>query len=868
MLCELRGQQIGQALPIGLVLIAFSVFVGITLFNTAQVSTEKLRVTNASDAAAYSGLLWQARAMNFQSYTNRAMVANQVSIAQAVTLRSWSRYAEMSTVNVNRVLGGLPFVGAVTNAMEAAVATTAPLINGFADALLVNADKVNGALSVSQDMMFKTGFAASPEIIRKVATANDPDYRVESSFTLSGLVENQREWSAFTSSYGSDNAPAMQSRAQVIEDSRGSFTRRRDWDFLDFWFYTTPVTRHKLYRRGATELIYVEAESVEESGNVHAQRPEGRWEWKAKDSLSLQNRIWRPFRGTKRVEMPIGWAQSFANSGSGTNGSIEPCDPVEDSWSFDDGCPKWLGGNRSAEHLASIGVPSSFESNRSSSSIDMSSGYSGIREFRDLTGIPSQEKDPRLTLRVEVFAPAASVPTSDNTLQPGELLAAKLNYGKGEIAAVSGSELYFRHPKPEILGNGIEYANGYNPYWDVRLTALSKTERLGALLARAPAIFGSGGSVSPPPVVPSLALLEPADTSWADSQGSLPLYTETEFSTDSDEFWSVERDTSTFQYSANRSGVDSNHFFQHALLEPGSIDTAQEFLDRNFALSDETLVDGFESLSLMSDGISLENIQNTMVNEVETVIVDAVTDLVTGAFTGLGREFSRGNLANALSGFQDFADSAGRNITYLDSALDAVVSDMRVTSTEIEGEVERIKESVARRYEEGLVVLEETIDAEVLSAQSQIELFSQLLDPEMHGVDYESVWHTLNLDELAIDVMDIEQIVLDIGLVNENGIVSNLDMAGEPLPDVELVVQQEIWELESQVTDLADSRESRQAQLLIDVVNSETDLFDIDMDTALRVVDLIRESEDPLDPLSVTEGEEAENEDGYVIYNR
>ena len=65
-----------------------------------------------------------------------------------------------------------------------------------------------------------------------------------------------------------------------------------------------------------------------------------------------------------------------------------------------------------------------------------------------------------------------------------------------------------------------------------------------------------------------------------------------------------------------------------------------------------------------------------------------------------------------------------------------------------------------------------------------------------------------------------------------------------------------------------ESRESRQAQLLIDVVNRETDLFDIDMETALRVVDLIRESEDPVDPLSVTEGEEAESEDGYVISNR
>ena len=100
----------GQALPIGLALLAFSIFTGFVLFNTAQVSTDKMRLSNAADAAAYSGLLWQARAMNFQSYTNRAMVANQVSIAQAVTLHSWINYASVATNNVNTVLGGLPFV--------------------------------------------------------------------------------------------------------------------------------------------------------------------------------------------------------------------------------------------------------------------------------------------------------------------------------------------------------------------------------------------------------------------------------------------------------------------------------------------------------------------------------------------------------------------------------------------------------------------------------------------------------------------------------------------------------------------------------------------------------------------------------------
>ena len=54
---------------------------GFVMFNTGQVVSRKLLLSDAADAAAYSGLLWQARALNFQAYTNRAMVANEVSIA-------------------------------------------------------------------------------------------------------------------------------------------------------------------------------------------------------------------------------------------------------------------------------------------------------------------------------------------------------------------------------------------------------------------------------------------------------------------------------------------------------------------------------------------------------------------------------------------------------------------------------------------------------------------------------------------------------------------------------------------------------------------------------------------------------------------
>jgi Flp pilus assembly protein TadG len=53
---------------------------------------EKQRLANAADAAALSAAVWQARALNFDAYTNRAIVANEAALAQSVSLRSWSSY--------------------------------------------------------------------------------------------------------------------------------------------------------------------------------------------------------------------------------------------------------------------------------------------------------------------------------------------------------------------------------------------------------------------------------------------------------------------------------------------------------------------------------------------------------------------------------------------------------------------------------------------------------------------------------------------------------------------------------------------------------------------------------------------------------
>ncbi|HTH95269.1 MAG TPA: pilus assembly protein TadG-related protein [Rhodocyclaceae bacterium] len=70
---------------------------------------EKIRLQNTADAAAYSAAIIEARDYNFSAYTNRAMVANQVAVAQFVGLTSWMR--NMAAFAANQPTGGSTSAG-------------------------------------------------------------------------------------------------------------------------------------------------------------------------------------------------------------------------------------------------------------------------------------------------------------------------------------------------------------------------------------------------------------------------------------------------------------------------------------------------------------------------------------------------------------------------------------------------------------------------------------------------------------------------------------------------------------------------------------------------------------------------------------
>ena len=97
-----RQRQRGQALVFVTVTVLVMVIAMMMTYSIGQLTNQKTRLQNTADAAAYSAALAQARDYNFSAYMNRAMIANDVSVAQQIALRSW-----VSALNETFKTGGL-----------------------------------------------------------------------------------------------------------------------------------------------------------------------------------------------------------------------------------------------------------------------------------------------------------------------------------------------------------------------------------------------------------------------------------------------------------------------------------------------------------------------------------------------------------------------------------------------------------------------------------------------------------------------------------------------------------------------------------------------------------------------------------------
>lgn len=147
---SLPRNQRGQIMPLTLAGVVLAAILMIMLANLGNKVTEKSIVVNAADAAAYSGATWVAQHLNFMAYTNRAMIANHVGVGHFVAYMSWTRYIEDVSERIDEVGQFIPYINAVTEALEQSATLFRQLSELEGEIYVPLVDEVNQFYSAAQ----------------------------------------------------------------------------------------------------------------------------------------------------------------------------------------------------------------------------------------------------------------------------------------------------------------------------------------------------------------------------------------------------------------------------------------------------------------------------------------------------------------------------------------------------------------------------------------------------------------------------------------------------------------------------------------------------------------------------------------------
>lgn len=439
----MRRLHSGQALLASLAMTAALLGALLLVFNTGQFVNDKIRLTSAVDAAAYSAAQWQARSLNYQAYLNRAIVANEVAIAQLVSLRSWSRYVDTVTTNVDRVARYVPYLNAPIRALERGWDAVDRTLHGTLPELETALSWWNvTVLANAQGIAHQQALPAAADLVPQVLRAAEPRALVSDATRLL-QARNAGVWQhRFTQRYERGGGD-LRRYTQLLAAARDGFSRERSGTLFDIGWLSMP-------RRGGTDLI-------------------GEYAWRGIDTLSLHVDV-----GFYSDEVPLGWGAAEQRSRNGV--------------------PR----GRAAHGGSPARNPAA--TRRARRALQPERGYRGVPEIRDVVNPRSTAVLP-LVYSVAAHLPGAQVRTLDRlglaTSVPvpgGPTEPAVPRYDDDALHAVASAEVYFQRPAPRADGRE-EYPSLFNPYWQARLVPASAADRQIVAVAR-------GSGVDPFAVLP------------------------------------------------------------------------------------------------------------------------------------------------------------------------------------------------------------------------------------------------------------------------------------------------------------------------------------------------------------------------------
>jgi hypothetical protein len=403
------------------------------LFNVGQLTREKTKLVNTSDAVAYSAGVMHARSMNFAAYTNRALVADEIAIAQSVSLVSWGKYLEVHGLSA-MALGCVPdFISepaaewmlryalicyALGTAQQADALNSLSQAIQYAGATVVTAADVSkNLLQGSQVAMMAALPFARNSVMQDIAKANyvnDGDIRVE-EIPLKDSYSFFDNQASIVRSYKDEERTRMRD-LEISVVNKDGFTPSRSWS--DKARIPSCVMFGVHYnetdRTGGTQLV-------------------GFDEWRAVDRASY----YRWSLHTSKYSLPsCDQSESTLGRGSQTASLTGETVVGSDNWE-----------------------------------------YSGVPSYLDLSETALANPDPRAQFAVRVLRKNTETRTSDARadIKTTPRLNAYVNgvkqdtlSGEKVYVGLAASETFFKRPAERTDGYK-ELASLFNPYWQTHL---------------------------------------------------------------------------------------------------------------------------------------------------------------------------------------------------------------------------------------------------------------------------------------------------------------------------------------------------------------------------------------------------------------
>jgi hypothetical protein len=519
-----RAQR-GQALVFITVTSVIVLLAMLATYNVGQLSYHRIKLQNTADAAAYSAAVVQARDLNFSAYMNRGVIANQVAVAQIVSLTGWARNFENTYngefVTISQVLAGLSSLGAMWSTPFNILKSVSKGIKSVLDPVAGPAVKILDVLIdalkyASQGYHVAMALSIPAEVIPNVIKANEPEASL-STVGIAALVISGAQHLAFAKKFvPKDQKDGEDRMAKVTQASTDIFYKDRS--LPPIWPIPILIDPTRLVTYGVGPLLMMQFHSGGGTLKSSAGSADHLQGWSSLDATGLFviMCVTIPVFGIPvpipfpLPPLPAGRGAAIAGaSGWASSTGLQPTNNFGHRNPANTGVDPLATVHYGAAHFNPMTAIPAWIKVGEGPGTNLDS-RAGIRDYMDLkknaTGTTSNQasatgpessnnqniRAPAWVLEIERNSDSLKTSTTGNTYQigggtDGQLsLTAEMNGGK--MRALSKAEAYFSRPKSLFPREGdtkTEWGSLYSPYWQARLLPNSVPEQAASILGTA-----------------------------------------------------------------------------------------------------------------------------------------------------------------------------------------------------------------------------------------------------------------------------------------------------------------------------------------------------------------------------------------------